>query len=245
MLSNVAGDCLARLLKTSSVNDDSDLDGLRDDGQRSFEGLRGVLQQYIYSTEPPAYTDVDELMKSLDPFTRTTVARGDMDRAIWLTNLATFVWTITYPDLAASLADAEEAQGDKGKGKAKAIALLSPEDKIRRRNGVLIDAWKKFWLAMGDTSVDAALSLWLDLATLIVLTYRLPTIDPFTAPNTALASPPEDLLQQLFSADALQEFGHLPVDYDARQRWQAAAEERREEVRVKWARVALTTAACI
>lgn len=129
--------------------------------------MEGVLQKYIYSTEPPAYTDVDELMKSLDPFTRTTVARGDMDRAIWLANLATFVWAITYPDLAASLVDDEEAQDDKGKGKAKQIASSCPKDKIRRRNGVLIDAWKKFWLALGRTSVGTALSLWLDLATLV------------------------------------------------------------------------------
>ncbi|KAL1411821.1 hypothetical protein Q8F55_002788 [Vanrija albida] len=156
------------MLKTSSVSDDSDFEGLREDGRRSFEGLRGVLNTYIYSQKPPAYTDVKELMKSLDPFTRTTVARGDMDRAIFLANLATFVWTISVPDFAASLADDDKAQNAKGKSKSKAASLASAQDVVRRRNAVLVKAWTKFWSALGRQEAgvdDSALSLWLDLAT--------------------------------------------------------------------------------
>ena len=118
-----------------------------------------------------------DILDELDPHVRKQLDLASLDRAVYLCNLANFVYAIFRPDDAGDLLIAVDDDDDEmdptptrsAKGNKGARDVEKAEmKKISRRNAIMFRAWKMFWLLVVPKEQrvnELPLQLWLDFAT--------------------------------------------------------------------------------
>ncbi|KAK8861651.1 hypothetical protein IAR55_002474 [Kwoniella newhampshirensis] len=257
ILADVAGDCLVTLVR--SIHEErprTGKSGDQDDARKAWDGLYALRQSYIFPPYSPPFPLPTDIIESLHSQVRSSVDPSGLVRAVQLSNLATFIWTILRPDEAGSIMSAldiddgedesvaERLTRSKGKWKAKEVddELVR---KVRRRNLILLSAWKKFWLVVvprNKRTSESALRIWLDLATQVQLLYQCSTTRPTPQLDTSLPRPPSSQIRDLFSPSAVGRYGQWEIseDYDSldfdqdkmniEERWNTLAKRRLNEL---------------
>ena len=195
MVADVAGDCLVKLLRVTLGSDEA-VRRVNDDWSKAWDGLQstsgslavwcGTLSQssslvphdaklikkitaalrstYIFPDYSPPFPLLADIISSFHPLVQSSFNPITLTRAVSLSNLATFVWTILQPDEVGDMLEDTDDASENGKKKWKSTELK----RIRRRNRMLLLAWKKFWVVVvprEKRSSESAVRLWLDLAT--------------------------------------------------------------------------------
>ena len=128
-------------------------------------------QSYIFSEYSSPFPLLSHLSQALHPDVLSSINSEQLATALSLSNLATFVWVISHPDESGELLqalDVPETPQAKGKGRARDEVDVEVLSGVRRRNDMLVRAWKRFWdvvMPREKRSNESALKLWLDLAT--------------------------------------------------------------------------------
>ncbi|WRT65769.1 uncharacterized protein IL334_002718 [Kwoniella shivajii] len=253
ILADVAGDCLVTLVKAvlgSEIR--SRRKSLVDDEVRTaWNGLNGIRNSYIFPPYAPPFPSLTDILESLHSQVRATLHAQSLARAISLSNLSTFVWTISRPDEAGGTFNSLDLDDDGPRRSSRRIKGrdAQPDEellkKVGRRNMLLLIAWKKFWLVVvpqEKRTSEIALRLWLDFATQVALIYQRPHVDDLSADSSYLPEPPRTFLAELFSPSAVGRFGQwsLSEDFDSlddneekegvEERWLVLAKRRLDEL---------------
>ncbi|OCF75080.1 hypothetical protein I204_03929 [Kwoniella mangroviensis CBS 8886] len=274
ILADVAGDCLVTLVKSALRAESANRrrSSVNDEVKKAWEGLYGkyshnlglrvvvdvttlgIRQSYLFPPWSPPFPSYTDILRSLHSQIRDTLNAQALTRAIDLSNLATFVWTLSRPDEACQSfpsldLDIDDEDEDaprrntrtKGDGKHDSELIKG----VRMRNALLLIAWKKFWLIVVPAekrTSDIALRLWLDFATQIALLYQQPSVEDPDLSRAILPTSPNTLLAELFSPSAVGRFGQWSIseDFDsqeyseekadAEERWRIIAQKRIDEL---------------
>ncbi|WVQ65021.1 uncharacterized protein L199_003191 [Kwoniella botswanensis] len=256
ILADVAGDCLVTLVKSALRAEGSERrkSSVNDQVRKAWDGLYGIRQSYLFPPWSPPFPSYTDILQSLHSQIRATLNAQVLATATDLSNLATFVWTLSRPDEACQsfpsldldIDDEDEdaprrSTSNKGKGREESELVK----RVKMRNALLLIAWKKFWLivvpAQKRTS-EVALRLWLDFATQIALLYQQPSVKDPDLSHTSLPNAPNTLLAELFSPSAVGRFGQWSIseDFDSQEyseekadieeRWRIIAQRRIDEL---------------
>jgi hypothetical protein len=143
-----------------------------------------LRKTYIFSDYASPFPQLNDVLEDLNNQVRTRTDAAVLARALDISNLASFLYTILQPDeaarsLGASLLDLEDdeevevTRTEKGKMKMDDGDRLSEVKRnVRARNRLLNLAWKRFWLIVVGRErreSEEALNLWLDFATQVSL----------------------------------------------------------------------------
>ena len=126
--------------------------------------MKALRSAYIFPEFTPAFPLLTDIISSLHLRVQSSLNPASLARAVSLSNLATFVWTVLQPDKAGDLLEDGDDVPEVGKGKRRLIG----EKRVVRRNRMLLLAWKRFWLVVvpkEKRSNEMVLQLWLDFAT--------------------------------------------------------------------------------
>ncbi|OCF31142.1 hypothetical protein I316_07109 [Kwoniella heveanensis BCC8398] len=256
ILADVAGDCLVTLVKAASTTGKvrPRRSGPEDEVKKVWEGLHALRHSYFFPTYSPPFPLFADILESLHSHVRASLDPTYLHRAVSLSNIATFVYTILRSeeagDLIESLGSEEPEEPtalvtrSKGKGRMPQVdpAFLK---RVERRNDILLLAWKRFWQVVVPTtkrSSESALRLWLDFSTQLVLTHQVPMIGADMYHETTLPGPPPTLVQNLFSPSAVGRYGQWAItqDWDSQptdqeknnveERWSTMARKRLDEI---------------
>ncbi|WVF65886.1 hypothetical protein IAT40_000623 [Kwoniella sp. CBS 6097] len=260
VLADVAGDCLVTLVKASFAADKGKQrrrSGPEDEVTKAWEGLYALRHSYFFPTHSSPFPLFADVLESLHSQIRASLDPIYLNRAVGLSNIATFVYTILRSEDAGDLLkpqDVEESEEDinyeamrnrrKGKGKMPQVdpAFLK---RVERRNEILLSAWKRFWqvvVPLSKRSSESALRLWLDFSTQLVLTYQVPVVGTDMYHESSLPGPPPTLVQNLFSPSAVGRYGQWDItqDWDSQavdgekrnveERWSTMARKRLDEI---------------
>ena len=136
----------------------------------SISDLRWIAlrRNYIFPEYSPPFPLLTDLISSFHPRVQASLDPVTLTRAVALSNLATFVWTVLQPDEAGDVLmvpeDMEETLPRGGGERQRAIEVR----KVRGRNRMMLLAWKKFWMVVvprEKRTSETGLRLWLDFAT--------------------------------------------------------------------------------
>jgi hypothetical protein len=122
------------------------------------------------------FNDFEDVREAFDVTVRLRIDTASLERAIRLSNLATFIWVILQPDEAHALlgetgqryrrnARRGEDPGPSGVRPADPQELLSM---VNKRNRVFRMAWKRFWkdvIPQNMRGNRTAIKLWADFST--------------------------------------------------------------------------------
>ncbi|WWC96846.1 hypothetical protein V866_003721 [Kwoniella sp. B9012] len=256
ILADVAGDCLVTLVKSALRAEGSGRrkSSVNDEVGKAWDGLYGIRQSYLFPPWSPPFPSYTDILRSLHSQIRATLNAQVLATATDLSNLATFVWTLSRPDEACQsfpsldldIDDEDEdaprrSTSNKGKGREESELVK----RVKMRNALLLIAWKKFWLIVVPAekrTSEIALRLWLDFATQIALLYQQPSVEDPDLSHTSLPKAPNTLLAELFSPSAVGRFGQWSIseDFDSQEfseekadveeRWRSIAQKRIDEL---------------
>lgn len=129
----------------------------------------------LFSPDSLPFNDFDDVREAFHSTVRANINTASLERAIHLSNLATFIWVILQPDEAYMLLP-DEAHSYRPTGR-RGVSTGPPgsgvEDSqdivnmVGRRNRVLRMAWKRFWkdvIPRNMRSNKSAIELWADLS---------------------------------------------------------------------------------
>nr|XP_031858466.1 uncharacterized protein CI109_006111 [Kwoniella shandongensis]KAA5525538.1 hypothetical protein CI109_006111 [Kwoniella shandongensis] len=255
ILADVAGDCLVTLVKSAfEERPRSRRNAEQDEARKAWEGLYAIRQSYIFPPYSPPFPLPTDILESFHSQVRAAVDPSTLTRAVQLSNLATFIWSILRPDEAGSMLAALDMDDEdnkagrvtRAKGKAKATDVdFELLKKVRRRNAILLSAWKRFWLIVvprDKRTSESALRIWLDFATQIQLVYRCRWIGSHSQLDDSLPPPPPLQIRDLFSPSAVGRYGQWEIseDFDSQsideekfnieERWNTLAKRRAKEL---------------
>ncbi|WVW80238.1 hypothetical protein I302_102216 [Kwoniella bestiolae CBS 10118] len=256
VLADVAGDCLVTLvraaLRDSSGSGNRRRSSINDEVKKAWEGLYGIRQSYLFPPWSPPFPSFIDILRSLHSQIRATLNAQALSCAIDLSNLATFIWTISRPDEACLSFPSLDVDGEDGtaprrstRNKEKDQENLELVKRVKLRNMLLLIAWKKFWLIVVPEerrTSEIALRLWLDFATQIALLYQRPSVEGVDLSHSSLPRSSDSLLAELFSPSAVGRFGQWSIseDFDSQEyseekadveeRWRDLAQRRTEEL---------------
>ncbi|ODN76523.1 hypothetical protein L202_05190 [Cryptococcus amylolentus CBS 6039] len=196
----------------------------------------------IFPPHAPPLPTYDEIENALHP--DHDLDRDALFRAVRLSNLSTFLFSIYSPETASDTFlpfDLEEENEEDVRGLSEGQMTLRA--RVRRRNYVWEKAWKMFWrMVVPEQKRDSerAMTLWLDFATQIHLRYQCPS--PTDDPSDALPEISGILDNDFFSQSALLRFGLWTLPDDAGEkdiakkarasnRWEDMAEKRIKDLR--------------
>ncbi|TYJ55803.1 hypothetical protein B9479_003455 [Cryptococcus floricola] len=208
----------------------------------AWSALNDCKVSNIFPPHAPPLPTYDEIENALHP--DHDLDRDALFRAIRLSNLSTFLFSIFSPETASDTFlpfDLEEEDEEEVRGLSEDQMTLRA--RVRRRNYVWEKAWKMFWtMVVPEQKRDSerAMTLWLDFATQIHLRYQCPS--PTDDPSDALPEISGILDNDFFSQSALLRFGlwTLPDDAGdkdiakkarASNRWEDMAEKRIKDLR--------------
>ncbi|WWC68548.1 uncharacterized protein I206_102477 [Kwoniella pini CBS 10737] len=257
ILADVAGDCLVTLVKAALRAPDSyrRRSSVNDEAKKAWDGLFGIRQSYFFPPYSPPFPSFADTLRSLHSHIQSDLDAPALARAIDLSNLATFVWTISRPDEAGDQfhLDLNEDElprrrSTRNKGRSEEMEIdMEILQRVKKRNSLLFMAWKKFWFIVvpqEKRTSEIALRLWLDFATQIALIYQQSRVEDHAEPSPLLSlpQPTAALLAELFSPSAVGRFGQWSIleDFDSQdysqekneleERWGILAKRRTEEL---------------
>lgn len=129
--------------------------------------LSALRQKFVFGEDAMPFPSVDEVADVLHPRHLKNISLEDVTYSLRLSNIASFLRVISEPDAAVDLLNDGGASGGR--------ADVSAANHVKRRNEILVMAWKTFWDAVVPPSLRTshdALDLWLDFATQVSQTRR-------------------------------------------------------------------------
>jgi len=100
----------------------------------------------LFSPDSLPFNDFDDVREAFHSSVRGHINTASLERAIHLSNLATFLWVILQPDEAHTLLAPE------GRSSKRSTGIAASEDdsrdirdRVSRRNRVFGMAWKRYW----------------------------------------------------------------------------------------------------
>ncbi|WVR03755.1 phenylalanine-tRNA ligase [Kwoniella sp. DSM 27419] len=258
ILSGVAGDCLVTLVQAAFDGSAQRRRRSRPDDEvkKAWDGLYALRQSYIFPPYAPPFPLLTDVLDSIHYHVRAALHPPSLAKAVLLSNLATFVYTILRPDdagdileLIDSVVDTDEPDSPPvTRSRGSLVARMDGLDldtvrRARRRNSILLMAWKRFWMVVVPRSKrasESALRLWLDFSTQIMLVYQLRSVHDGNERAHNLPPCPRSLAQDLFSPSALGRYGQWDITDDlettseekssVEERWRMLAKLRSEEL---------------
>ncbi|WVQ93513.1 hypothetical protein IAU59_000587 [Kwoniella sp. CBS 9459] len=249
VFADVAGDCLVTLIQAAFKAEAGKRRsiGYEDEVKKAWQGLHALRHSYFFPTYSPPFPLLSTILESLHSHVRASIDPACLNRAVALSNIATFAYTMLRPDEAGDLLDSKDAdesedtdlplKRNKGKGRQSKVDPVFLK-RVARRNDILLLAWKRFWqvvVPMGKRSSESALRLWLDFSTQIVLSFQVPSIGPDMYHEYTLPGPPPTLVQNLFSPSAVGRYGQWDISQD----WDSQdVDEEKRSVEERWSTMA-------
>lgn len=107
----------------------------------------------LFSPDSLPFNDYDDVREAFHATVRANINTASLERAIHLSNLATFIWVLLRPDEAHLLLPEEGDGFRRGALRgasmgASGSGVQDPHDVVKmvaKRNRVLRMAWKRFW----------------------------------------------------------------------------------------------------
>jgi hypothetical protein len=216
---------------------------------------RAALREaYIFPPHSPPFPLLSDLISSLHPQVQMAISRHPLmlERAVTMSNLATFVWTILLPDEAGDLLPDESRQYDSDEARRARPVRTTVKERVTQRNRMLILAWKNFWFVVvprEKRSSESALKLWLDFATQvrflpdlsdpqIRLLSTCPDILASSPLNPFIPPPPPSQLKDLFSPSAVSRHGQWEADDESEAESVTGLFSEKGKVERKWGSLA-------
>lgn len=109
-------------------------------------------QNKLFSPDSLPFNDFEDVREAFHSSVRGRINTASLERAIHLSNLATFLWVILQPDEAHTLLDMEERSRASKRSSKRLGGEDGHEDEgrnirdiVSRRNRVFAMAWKRYW----------------------------------------------------------------------------------------------------
>ena len=100
----------------------------------------------LFSPDSLPFNDFEDVREAFHSSVRSQINTASLERAIHLSNLATFLWVILQPDQAYTLLAPEERPSKRSRGVAvEEQEVREIQDRVSRRNRVFGMAWKRYW----------------------------------------------------------------------------------------------------
>ncbi|ORX35211.1 hypothetical protein BD324DRAFT_81440 [Kockovaella imperatae] len=244
LLSDIAGDFILRITGGISRPESAK------EWRNSWNTLQTLRHSDIFPPNNLLFPMVQNVLYQLPA--GEIYSQSHLERAVRLTNLATFCFVIFRPDEASSLLEYMSLENDT----ASALRIKAAQDamalhgKVECRNKALLTAWKCFWrvLVSPDRPIDPKVfDLWVDFSTQFCLTYQSPTVHPPSDAIAELPPLPDHLAEMLFHQQSIALYKQedpdqsLVEDSDpevlkaldkkyVHERWSEVANARRDEI---------------
>jgi hypothetical protein len=135
----------------------------------------GQRRNKLFSPDSLPFNDFEDVREAFHSSVRGHINTASLERAIHLSNLATFLWVILHPDKAHTLLGSaggrNRASGRSrkplGTGQADDEDSQDVRDIVSRRNRVFGMAWKRYWKDVIPQAMRAnkrSISLWAHLS---------------------------------------------------------------------------------
>jgi hypothetical protein len=122
----------------------------------------------LFSPDSLPFNDFEDVREAFHSSVRGQINTASLERAIHLSNLATFLWVILQPDEAHTLLASEARSSTRLRGTAvQEDANRDIKDRGSRRNRVFGMAWKRYWKDVIPQSMRAnkhSINLWAHLS---------------------------------------------------------------------------------
>jgi hypothetical protein len=112
----------------------------------------GQRRNKLFSPGSLPFNDFEDVREAFHASVRGRINTASLERAIHLSNLATFLWVILQPDEAHTLLGGREQRSNASTRSNRRLGSLAAEegnpdirDTVSRRNRVFGMAWKRYW----------------------------------------------------------------------------------------------------
>lgn len=138
----------------------------------------------LFSPDSLPFNDFEDVREAFHSSVRGHINTASLERAIHLSNLATFLWVILLPDEAHSLLEGSEERSRNSTRAQKHLKVGDEDfeegqdvrDVVSRRNRVFGMAWKRYWKDVIPQSMRGnkhSISLWARLSVQVSRSARL------------------------------------------------------------------------
>lgn len=134
----------------------------------------GQRRNKLFSPDSLPFNDFEDVREAFHSSVRGHINTASLERAIHLSNLATFLWVILQPDEAHTLLGTEERTRISERSRKRPGRQPEDEDnnrvirdRVGRRNRVFGMAWKRYWKDVIPHSMRAnkhSINLWAHLS---------------------------------------------------------------------------------
>jgi len=135
----------------------------------------GQRRNKLFSPDSLPFNDFEDVREAFHSSVRRRINTASLERAIHLSNLATFLWVMLQPDKAHTLLGRPEGRTPASKRSRIPLGTARVEDEERqdvrdivsRRNRVFGMAWKRYWKDVIPQSMRAnkhSINLWAHLS---------------------------------------------------------------------------------
>jgi hypothetical protein len=194
-------------------------------------------QNKLFSPDSLPFNDFEDVREAFHSSVRSQIDATSLERAIHLTNLATFLWVILQPDEAHTLLGTE-GRSKSGRSSRRLGAAAGDDEEnqdirdiVSRRNRVFGMAWKRYWkdvIPQGMRGNKNSINLWAYLSVQvslsgidyagcadvqIIMMFRQQWVDAkqHTGATVELPNPDPEVAAELFSASAIARYGQWSV----------------------------------
>jgi len=135
----------------------------------------GQRRNKLFSPDSLPFNDFEDVREAFHSSVRGRINTASLERAIHLSNLATFIWVILHPDKAHTLLGSAEFRTSASRKSRKPLRSGQADDEdnqdvrniVSRRNRVFGMAWKRYWKDVIPQSMRAnkhSINLWAHLS---------------------------------------------------------------------------------
>ena len=144
-------------------------------GLASASDQIGQRRNKLFSPDSLPFNDFEDVREAFHTSVRGRINTASLERAIHLSNLATFLWVILHPDQAHTLLVSAEGRTPASRRSRKPLGATQGDDEesqdvrdiVSRRNRVFGMAWKRYWKDVIPQSMRAnkhSINLWAHLS---------------------------------------------------------------------------------
>jgi len=141
----------------------------------------GQRRNKLFSPDSLPFNDFEDVREAFHSSVRARINTASLERAIHLSNLATFLWVILQPDEAHTLLGGKEERSQASTRSNRRLEAsedennLDTRDIVSKRNRVFGMAWKRYWKDVIPQSMRGnkhAIQLWARLSVQVGLCVR-------------------------------------------------------------------------